>query len=101
VNALWHGARESPVRVVLAGEAETVRLSVTNRGRVIPPELIERLFEPFQQGTDGASSGRGKLGLGLFIVREIVRAHGGTIDVRSADDLTTFAVGLPRIASPS
>jgi len=76
------------VRVALAGEGEAVLLSVSNRGPVIPPELVHRLFEPFQQGTDG----RGTLGLGLFIVREIVRAHGGTIEVRSSDDLTTFAV---------
>jgi len=96
-NALWHGALESPVRVSLAGEGEAVLLNVSNRGPVIPPELVDRLFEPFRQGTD--SGGRG-LGLGLFIVREIVRAHGGTIDVRSCADLTTFAVTLPRTASP-
>ena len=101
VNALGHGARDSVVRVALTGEAETVILSVTNRGPVIPPELVDRLFEPFQQGIDGASSGRGKLGLGLYIVREIARAHGGTIDVRSADEVTTFAVTLPRTTPPS
>jgi signal transduction histidine kinase len=98
-NALSHGACESPVRVALAGEDEAVRLSVSNRGPVIPPELVDRLFEPFQQGTDSGGNGRRGLGLGLFIVREIVRAHGGTIDVRSCDDLTTFAVTLPRSAS--
>jgi PAS domain S-box-containing protein len=96
-NALWHGELESPVRVSLAEEGEAVLLSVSNRGPVIPPELVERLFEPFQQGTDSGGAGRRGLGLGLFIVREIVRAHGGTIDVRSGDDLTTFAVTLPRI----
>jgi PAS domain S-box-containing protein len=101
VNALSHGARESPVRVALAGEGEAVLLSVTNRGPMIPPESVDRLFEPFQQGTNGDGNGRRGLGLGLFIVREIVRAHGGTIDVRSGDDLTTFAVTLPRFAPPS
>ena len=102
-NALWHGARESPVHVALAGEPDAVRLSVSNRGPAIPPELVDRLFEPFQQGTDSGSNGRGRLGLGLglFIVREIVRAHGGTIDVRSSDNFTTFAVTLPRTAPPS
>jgi PAS domain S-box-containing protein len=97
-NALWHGACESPVSVALAGEDEAVLLSVSNRGPVIPPELVERLFEPFRQGPDSGGNGRRGLGLGLFIVREIVRAHGGTIDVRSGDDLTTFAVTLPRTA---
>ena len=100
-NALWHGGRESPVRVVLAGESAEVLLSVSNRGPGIPAELVERLFEPFQQGTNSASRRRQGLGLGLFIVREIVRAHGGTIDVCSRDDLTTFAVKLPRTVPPS
>jgi len=95
-NALWHGARESPVRVSVAGEGESVVLSVSNRGPVIAPALVDRLFEPFQQGTDSTGNGQRGLGLGLFIVREIVRAHGGTIDVQSSDDLTTFAVTLPR-----
>jgi len=99
-NALSHGAREYPVTVALDGEGETVRLSVSNRGPVIPPELVERLFEPFQQGTDSRTRRRG-LGLGLFIVREIVRAHGGSIDVRSLEDLTTFVVTLPRTSSSS
>jgi PAS domain S-box-containing protein len=97
-NALWHGALESPVVVSIAEEGEAVLLSVTNRGPVILPELVDRLFEPFQQGTESSGNGRRGLGLGLFIVREIVRAHGGTIDVRSGDDLTTFAVMLPRTA---
>ncbi|MCU1278538.1 MAG: multi-sensor signal transduction histidine kinase [bacterium] len=100
-NALSHGARESPVSVALAEEGEDVLLSVSNRGPVIPPELVDRLFEPFQQGMDSGGNGRRGLGLGLFIVREIVRAHGVTIDVRSAGDLTTFAVTLPRSAPPS
>jgi signal transduction histidine kinase len=65
---------------------------------VIPPEHVDRLFEPFQQGAENGGNGKRGLGLGLFIVREIVRAHRGTIDVRSADDLTTFAVKLPRTA---
>jgi signal transduction histidine kinase len=100
-NALSHGAGDSLVRVALAGEGDAVRLSVSNRGAVIPPELVDRLFEPFQQGTDSGGNGRRGLGLGLFIVREIVRAHGGTIDVRSSDDVTMFAVTLPRAGPPT
>jgi PAS domain S-box-containing protein len=94
-NALSHGARESAVQVVLTEEREAVVLSVSNRGPTIPAALIERLFEPFQQGAEGGGGPRG-LGLGLFIVREIVRAHGGAIDVRSDEGLTTFSVRLPR-----
>ena len=72
-----------------------------SRGPTIPPASVERLFEPFQQGADNGDGRPRGLGLGLFIVREIVRAHGGTIDVRSSDELTTFAVTLPRTAPSS
>jgi signal transduction histidine kinase len=81
---------------VLDGKGDAVLLSVSNRGPTIPPALIERLFEPFQQGAESDDGRPRGLGLGLFIVREIVRAHDGAIDVRSGDDLTTFAVTLPR-----
>jgi signal transduction histidine kinase len=100
-NAVSHGARESPVSVSLTGADEAVLLSVTNSGPTIPPALVERIFEPFQQGAENTIGKRRGLGLGLFIVREIVRAHGGTIDVRSNDELTTFSVKLPRASQLS
>jgi len=92
-NALTHGEKGSPVWVSVVGDQDPVDVSVSNRGAPIAPALAERLFEPFRQGDDSARRG---LGLGLFIVREIVRAHGGTIDVRSGDGLVTFAATLPR-----
>jgi len=54
------------------------------------------LFEPFKRGERGHDSER-SVGLGLFIVRELVAAHGGSVEVRSnADAGTTFKVSLPR-----
>jgi PAS domain S-box-containing protein len=100
-NALTHGDMDSPVSIRMTGGDESVLLSVSNRGPGIPPERIERLFEPFQQGNDASDGRRRGLGLGLFIVREIVRAHRGMLDVRSCSDLTTFVVTLPRAALPS
>src|SRR5260370_37204435 len=96
-----HGAHETVVGITLAEEGDAVRLSVSNRGPTIPPALVERIFEPFQQGAESAAGKRRGLGLGLFIAREIARAHCGSIAVRSCDDLTTFAVTLPRMAQPS
>ncbi|HVR62058.1 MAG TPA: ATP-binding protein [Polyangia bacterium] len=94
-NALSHGTREAPVRVLLSRDDGGAILAVTNRGPAIPAELKERLFEPFWQGPrDGAPPPNG-LGLGLFITREIVRAHGGSIDVRCDGGSTTFTVRLP------
>jgi PAS domain S-box-containing protein len=93
-NALTHGAPGEPVRVSIDGDADGLLLTVWNAGAPIPPELIPALFEPFRRGA--ASRGRG-LGLGLYIVQQIVTAHGGAIDVSStAESGTTFAVRVPR-----
>jgi len=94
-NALQHGAG-SPVRVTVDGRADDLLLRVQNGGPPIPPALLPSIFEPFRGGGDGAG---GSVGLGLFIVREIVRAHGGRIEVRSAEaEGTCFSVRLPRRA---
>ncbi|WP_176064078.1 sensor histidine kinase [Anaeromyxobacter diazotrophicus] len=92
-NAIVYGSPGEPVRVSLDGGADQLHLTVWNAGAPIPPELFSVLFEPFRRG---ASHGRG-LGLGLYIVKQIVAAHGGDIDVHStAEDGTSFAVRLPR-----
>jgi signal transduction histidine kinase len=94
-----HGTQGKPVSLELEGtHAASVRLRVTNSG-TIPAEMIPTLFEPFKR-TAPARTGEKGLGLGLFIGREIVQAHGGTIDVRTGDeDKTVFEVSLPRHAS--
>ena len=96
-NALQHGDRTAAVQVSLDGtRAETVCVVVANRGR-IPPELLPHIFEPFRGGAQRAGGASERLGLGLFIVQEIVRAHEGTVSVRSSEDqCTQFSVLLPR-----
>jgi signal transduction histidine kinase len=95
-NACQHGGPARQVAVAIDGRAaDAVVLSVGNDG-VIPAALRPVLFEPFRGRDDRDGDGRG-LGLGLFIVREIVRAHHGSIDVTStASQGTTFVVCLPR-----
>jgi signal transduction histidine kinase len=93
-NALTYSPEATPVRVALSGEPDRVVLAVSNQGPPIPESMLPELFEPFRRGTSGtAPSG---LGLGLFIVRSIVDAHGGDIAVESAAGNTTFRVFLPR-----
>jgi PAS domain S-box-containing protein len=93
-NAVRHGTPGSPVRVRLTGDEERVAVEVNNRG-TIPNELLPRIFEPFRSGRHYTSRGDG-LGLGLFIAKAIARAHGGALEVNSADDQTTFRLVLPR-----
>ncbi|HEY2749438.1 MAG TPA: ATP-binding protein [Polyangia bacterium] len=99
-NALEHGAAGEPVRVIIDVVGDELWLRVHNGGSAIAPALREALFEPFRRGEaqSGAVRSRG-LGLGLYIVRQIVLAHGGAINVDSSDgDGTTFTVRLPRAA---
>jgi signal transduction histidine kinase len=96
-NALQYSPPEATVTVALHGEPHAVVLHVTNQGPPIPPPLLARIFDPFLRGRE--SHGRHGLGLGLYIVERIVRAHGGEVAVRSTEtDGTTFSVHWPRIA---
>jgi signal transduction histidine kinase len=92
-NALTHGAKGSPVWVTVLEDADDVLLRVRNRSAKSLPANTEQLFEPFRQGEDAPTRG---LGLGLFIVREIARAHGGNVRVCSEDNVVTFTARLPR-----
>ncbi|MFL5357742.1 PAS domain-containing protein [Archangium sp.] len=96
-NALAYSPPGTPVRVETRGEDGTVLLRVHNEGRPIPPELLPHLFEPLTRGRPGGDTASRSIGLGLFIVANIVQAHGGTVDVRSEPvEGTTFTVRLPR-----
>ncbi|HVR54431.1 MAG TPA: hybrid sensor histidine kinase/response regulator [Pseudorhodoferax sp.] len=102
-NALRHGD-DGPVQVDLDGSAEAlVRLTVRNGGE-IPRDVLPHIFDPFRSGRARpqdstarrpASRNEG-LGLGLYIVREIVRAHAGQLQVESSGGETRFSVLLPR-----
>jgi two-component system, sensor histidine kinase and response regulator len=95
-NALKHGDPQTMVAVRLDGTAsESVSLSVVNSG-TIPDELREHLFDPFQGGKRPAGRSEG-LGLGLYIVFQIVKGHGGSVDVESGrNNQTAVRVVLPR-----
>jgi signal transduction histidine kinase len=95
-NAVQHGAVESVVTVTTKNCGERVEVSVHNEGTPIPPDVIPKLLESFYRLDDKTESDYDNLGLGLYISKEIVVAHGGAIDVRSsAEEGTTFVVQLP------
>lgn len=97
-NAIDHGSSAAPVHVELRSGGSHVLLSVHNAGPEIPEKVQTTLFEPFRRGDREATTSRTSgLGLGLYITREIVLAHGGSIEVTShTGQGTTFAVTLPR-----
>jgi PAS domain S-box-containing protein len=102
-NALQYSPPDSPVRVVSRGTEDGVVVEVHNVGTPIPPEQQPRIFEPLERGAERPEDRGGRsIGLGLYIVRSIVQAHGGRVEVRStAEEGTTFTVRLPRHALPT
>ena len=95
-NAALYGKPGGPVAIELAHSESVATIAVSNptRGAPIAQSVLDTLFDPFQRGRGREHPGG--LGLGLYIVREIVRAHGGTIEASSTDAGTTFRVTLPR-----
>jgi signal transduction histidine kinase len=96
-NAIQHGEPGAPIRVHLDGtDSQRLVASVTNGGQV-PEGLLPNLFEAFR----GDGERREGLGLGLYIVDQFVRAHGGEVQARNADGSAIFSFHLPRALSES
>lgn len=100
-NAMQHGSLEDPVTMRVESGGSEIVVRIHNKGRAITPAALATLFDPLVRFAhpdaqpDGAQP---SLGIGLYIARMIVEAHGGAIDVVSdAAHGTTFSVRLPRI----
>jgi PAS domain S-box-containing protein len=101
-NAFQHSSETGAVRLTTTGGPDEVVIDVHNEGPPIPPDALERLFEPFERGDDIRPHSGRSVGLGLYISRQIVEAHGGRIEVESsAARGTRFTVRLPRTAPDS
>lgn len=95
-NAVKYSPEESPITVLLDADSSRVRLSVSDRGPGIPKEKIPLIFERFYRVEENGTVVKGT-GLGLFISREIVKMHRGSIEVSSKEgEGSTFTVELPR-----
>jgi signal transduction histidine kinase len=102
-NAGEHAPPGTSISVGLDGDADDVAITIHNTGAVIPGDRLDGLFNPMKTRTGGSAATpggpTGNLGLGLYIAERIVHAHGGRIDVESAEmEGTTFTVHLPRRA---
>ncbi|RKH10498.1 GAF domain-containing protein [Corallococcus sp. CA047B] len=102
VNALQHARNDTPVETSLTDEGTDVVMRVHNEGDPIPEHLLPRLFDPFKQSLTPDEGGKQRsLGLGLYIVHEIVQMHGGSVHVESTVERgTTFTVRWPRVPPP-
>jgi signal transduction histidine kinase len=97
-NALQHGTAERQVTIRIDGRNPDVVIAVSNAG-VIDAAILPHLFEPFRSGRAGSRRSEG-LGLGLYIVEQVVKGHHGTVHVRSTEaDGTTIELRLPRQAA--
>jgi signal transduction histidine kinase len=96
-NALQYSPAGTDVRVSLGEAGGQAVIDIHNHGEPIPAESLPRIFEPLQRATVAYDHSSRSIGLGLYIVKQLVRAHAGTIEVVSAPDVgTTFTVRLPR-----
>jgi signal transduction histidine kinase len=92
-NAVKYGAG-NPIEVVVTTSRSSVRVAVADHGIGIAPESIERIFERFERGD--VPRDRGGLGIGLYVARSLVEAHGGTIEVQSTPGRgSIFSFTLP------
>lgn len=100
-NALTYGATDRPITVSTAVANDELRIEVHNFGPSIPPRLLPHLFEPLRRGEQELRLGSRSVGLGLYIVQQIARSHGGEVNVRSDPETgTSFIVRAPSLLGP-
>jgi signal transduction histidine kinase len=97
-NALKYSNAGSRVIVTIQADGEQAQVVVEDAGIGMGPELVSRLFAPYESGQRTGTAGERSIGLGLFIVRCIVEAHGGSITVVSEPNVgSTFVVSIPLV----
>jgi sigma-B regulation protein RsbU (phosphoserine phosphatase) len=95
-NAMAYGAVDQPVTITTRVGIDSFAIEVHNSGKPISQDLLPVLFEPMTRGTP-TGGGQRSVGLGLFIVKDIVRAHRGSVEVTSDTATgTLFRVEFPR-----
>ena len=95
-NALLHSTEHAHIQVSLSQDCQQkIRLSVSNSGKDIPPDKLEKLFDRFYRLDESRAKRTGGSGLGLNIAQTIVQNHGGTIVAHSGQGVVTFIATLP------
>ncbi|MDE6434388.1 MAG: HAMP domain-containing histidine kinase [Lachnospiraceae bacterium] len=94
-NAINYSYEDTDIFLSMKQTDDRVEIFVCNKGKTIPPEKLERIFEQFFRLDSARSSKTGGSGLGLAISKEIVELHGGSLKAESADESISFTVVLP------
>ena len=94
-NAVAYSYPDTVIRITAREAGENMEISFANRGKTIPKQKLESIFEKFFRLDEARGSNTGGAGLGLAIAKEIVEQHGGTLRAESKDELTVFYVSLP------
>lgn len=103
-NAVLHSPDDSEVRVLLERKHADTLLEIRNTAPILSESAMDTLFDPFHTGREGRRASRlsGGIGLGLFVARQIVEAHGGSVKViSSTEDGTCVRIRLHRSTEPS
>lgn len=96
-NAIHHSVENGEIRVILKKEKSEIVLKVTNKGKEIPKEMQEKIFERFYRADESRNRDNNRYGLGLAIAKNIVIHHNGKIAVQSANGYTTFIVRMKQV----
>jgi PAS domain S-box-containing protein len=100
-NAVKYSPHGGHIHVEITAENEEVAISITDQGIGIPPQVLSHLFQPFYRAPSSAQWGIKGTGIGLYVVKEIVGQHGGSVEVQSeVGSGSTFTIRLPLYQIP-
>ncbi len=94
-NAVAYSYEGTPILVKAGQWGGYTEISFSNQGKTIPRQKLDMIFEKFFRLDEARTANTGGAGLGLFIAREIVTLHGGTITAQSENEVTIFKVSIP------
>jgi len=94
-NAIAYSYPDTEIRVSCRAVEDKAYIAFANKGKTIPVQKLDAVFEKFFRLDDARSTNNGGAGLGLAIAKEIVTLHGGTVSARSRNEVTCFTVALP------
>ncbi len=94
-NAIAYSYPGTPIEIRAERQDDHIVITFRNKGKTIPQQKLEAIFEKFFRLDEARTSNAGGAGLGLAIAKEIVSLHGGTITAESEQEVTTFRIALP------